>query len=106
MSVADFKWTIQCTGCKKCLNRSDFYNDAQKSTGHSSRCKKCIHEQSVEYYKNNKEMLISKSVKWQKDNLEKCKKWRKKYYQDHKEEIKVKHQAYYERKRNERNTSF
>lgn len=93
----------QCSRCKETLQLSSFY---RKQNGHSSQCKLClrvknqkrylenresIKEQTLEYYKANKEVILKKEAEKRNNNSteqkQKIAEYQKQYREANKERI-------------------
>jgi len=76
-----------CNKCKQTLSLDNFGNHSYASDGLRSWCKKCNHEASKSYRKNNPEKVRETKRNWAAKNKDKKAASDKKYYEKNKEHI-------------------
>lgn len=91
----------KCTKCQEIKNLTEFHKQKGRKDGYRSHCKICIKEKSLNYYNENKEVILNSKKEYYIENSKEIKNKRKEYRYKNKEKVKIitnkSYKKYYEK---------
>ena len=78
----------KCSNCNQIKPLNEFHKQKGRSDGRRSHCKVCVKIKKVEYYSENKEMILDKKKSYYQNNSEDIKKKRKRYRKNNLEKVR------------------